>query len=112
MNDRDHPLRMRLKRDSNSVRFITWNIAAAWDDNADRFAGTFAAEILVEQFPQPARLHTHHCVRGRVESRILSKDIDGNGKALELVGFAGLFAFNQIAQQFARAFGASKCLAR
>ncbi|WP_395383689.1 hypothetical protein ACHMW4_08020 [Mesorhizobium sp. UC22_110] len=104
LNDRDHPLRMRLKRDSNSVRFITWNIAAAWDDDANWLAGTFSAEILLEQFPQPACLHTHHGVSRRVESRILSKDIDCNGKALELVGLAGLFAFNKIAQQFARAF--------
>ena len=100
--------RLMPDRQADRVEFIGRNIAAARNGDADRLGNAFIGEIMLQKLAQPARLHPHHGIGRRIEIAVLAENVHGDGKALEPVGFAGLLALDEIAQQLARAFGSSR----
>jgi hypothetical protein len=114
-----HILQPRLAGGICRVRFwrgfvhmlVGRHVGSARNDDPDRVVGPFGREILGEQVAQPSGLHADNSVGGRIEIGVLAENIHGDREAFEPFGFAGLFPFDEIANELARALRPSKGLA-
>lgn len=92
--------------------FIDRDIAAERNADAHRIVATLVGIVEIEEPPQLAGLHADQRIDAGIKHAVAAEHVDPDRIALELVGEAKLFVFDDELQEGPEPFGPRKSLAR